>query len=101
MNEELLNELKEIKEELEISDYVFNSLLKRALEYKEFENQNVSEEELFQIVKVALESYDYYDKDIDTFRKNNNQLFEAGLKRVPIVDNRYYDDDDDDKSINK
>ena len=101
MNEELLNELKEIKEELEISDHVFNSLLKRALEYKEFENQNVSEEELFQIVKEALGSYDYYDKDIDTFRKNNNQLFEAGLKRVPIVDNRYYDYYDDDKSINK
>ena len=58
MNQEQINELKEIRKELDIpkSDFLIISGL--SLNYKEFENPSISEEDIFELIKETMMCYD-------------------------------------------
>ena len=58
MNKEQIEELKEIRKELDIpkSDFLIISGL--SLNYKEFENPTMSEEDVFELIKESMMCYD-------------------------------------------
>ena len=58
MNQEQIKELKDIKEELEIPQSDFLTLTGLSLSYKELENQTITDEDVFELIKEAMMCYD-------------------------------------------
>ena len=58
MNQEQIEELKEIRKDLDIpkSDFLIMSGL--SLNYKEFENPSMTEEDVFELIKESMMCYD-------------------------------------------
>ena len=58
MNKEQIEELKEIRKELDIPKSDFLIITGLSLNYKEFENPSISEEDVFELIKESMMCYD-------------------------------------------
>jgi hypothetical protein len=54
MNNEQIEELKQIRKELEVSKEDFLELSGLALNYKEYEKNNLSDEDVFELIKEGM-----------------------------------------------
>lgn len=58
MNQEQINELRQIRKELEIPKRSFLELSGLSLNYKEFENPSMTDEDVFELIKESMMCYD-------------------------------------------
>lgn len=58
MNKDQIEELKEIRKELDIPKNDFLIISGLSLNYKEFENPVISEEDVFELIKESMMCYD-------------------------------------------
>ncbi len=77
MNEELFEELNAMKDDLNISDKTFLKMIKYALEY--IKSNNLPVENLFEIVCVIMEIYDY---DSFGYRKKVRTAYKLAVDKL-------------------
>ena len=58
MNKEQVEELKQIRKELEIPKKDFLELSGLSLNYKEFENPSITDEDVFELIKESMMCFD-------------------------------------------
>ena len=104
MNDELIEELKEINSEIGLSTQVLFEIIRIAVEYREKNNLCISDEELFEIIKETMMLYDYcgdFDlkkensankkmiKDVYKNRKNLYECFTLAFEKLGYSNNKH------------
>ena len=89
MHKELETELKEISKEVGVSPACFHMLLNHANNYQRENNSRIRDDELFEIVKLALQYYDYNyegkiqrDGDEASQRKTSGEMFGLAVSKL-------------------
>ena len=93
MNEELIDELKELAMECEVPEDVFSEIVEYALAYREQNDNNLRDEDVAEIVKESIQNYDYDsdEKDIDGNPKTKSIEEVVGLSISRLYNYDYYE----------
>lgn len=87
MNEEYVKELNEVRHELGIDRQTLYSIIDIAVQYRYEYNQNINDEELYEIIVETMNRIDKmldYDNDLSVIHENKpkstKDAFESALK---------------------
>lgn len=84
MTEEQIKELKQIRKELEIPKEDFLDLSGRSLFYKEFERPELTDEDVFELIKESMMCYDhepFEDEELDR-KKTTKEAFRVACDKI-------------------
>ena len=84
MNDEQIKELKQIRKELEIPKEDFLELSGRSLFYKEFERPELTDEDVFELIKESMMYYDhepFEDEELDR-KKTTEEAFMVACNKI-------------------